>query len=445
MDAGAAVRRRPELASARALVRTISHDGRGIARLDGKTVFIEGALPGEDVEFRIQHRHRDYDEAQVQNILSASPERVTPLCEHFGVCGGCNLQHLAPAAQLSAKQQTLLDNFKRIGHVQPEKILAPLTGPVWGYRRRARLSVRQVPVKGRVLVGFVEKYSPHVTDTHRCETLHPKIGNLIQPLATLLGELSIADRIPQIEIAVGDTATVLVLRTLSPISKADHGKLSVFEWAHDLRFYLQPGRKDTAVPLNGERASLSYRLPDWDVEITFEPADFIQVNAEINRQLVNRVIEVLQVEPGHRVLDLFCGLGNFTLPLARVAKEAVGVEGEIGLVQRAHANAERNCFSNVRFHQADLFTDQKDALWLKQTYHRLLLDPPRAGAREILACLGPRLPQRVVYVSCHPATLARDTAVLVQEHGYRLLSAGVLDMFPHTAHVESIAVLEKVA
>jgi len=424
----------------RGQVGALSHDGRGIVRINGKAVFIEGALPGEDVDFHIVRRRREYDEARLLDIHNKSSERVPPQCEHFGVCGGCALQHLAPAAQITSKQQTLLDNLKRIGQVQPQAMLPPLTGPVWGYRRRARLSVHRGPSPEQVHVGFVEQHSKHVAKIRHCETLHPKIGNLIESLAVLIGNLTIAERIPQIEVAMGDNATILVLRILSQPDRMDRIKLSEFEQTHDLYFYLQPGKQDSTIPLGTERTSLNYSLPDWNVEITFEPADFIQINGEINRQLVKRAIEKLQVKRQHRVLDLFCGLGNFTLPLARVSNEVAGIESEPGLVVRACANAERNGLTNIRFYRADLFADQQDAVWQQLPYDRLLLDPPRAGALEILTGLGSKLPQRIVYISCHPATLARDAGFLVHARGYQLLSAGVLDMFPHTAYVESMAV-----
>lgn len=426
-----------------ATVETLSHDGRGIARLNGKTVFVEGALPGEEVTAAPLRHRRDYDEARVVEILRPSPQRVTPQCEHFGVCGGCVLQHMAPEAQLAAKQQTLLDNLRRIGHVDPENILPALTGPVWGYRRRARLSARFVTAKQRVLVGFVERGKAFVTDTRHCEILDPKVGTLIEPLSGLLTQLSIADRVPQVELAVGDANTVLVIRILEQLSEADRHLLTEFESTHQVHVYLQAGKPDALEPVSGAGVRLAYDLPDWQVELDFEPADFIQVNAEINRKLIANALELLQVGSNHSVLDLFCGLGNFTLPLARVAQTVTGIEGDAGLIRRARLNAERNGISNVKFYHGDLFADIASEPWMQQRYDRVLLDPPRAGAREVIAHFDKLAPQRVVYVSCHPATLARDAALLVKEHGYRLAAAGVLDMFPHTAHVESIAVFER--
>lgn len=421
-------------------VEDLSHDGRGIARLNNKTVFIEGALPGEDVDFQIVRRHREYDEARIRNIRNKSAERVQPMCRHYSECGGCVLQHLSSAAQLAAKQKSLLDKLKRIGRVTPQATLPPLTGPIWGYRRHARLSVHRGYLHAGVNVGFVEKHSKHITDVRRCETLHPKIGHIIEPLAALIGALTIKNRISQIEVAVGEKSTVLALRILAQPETSDREKLSEFGQVHDVHFYLQPGNEDSAVPLAGERMQLSYSLPRWDLQINYEPSDFIQANAEINQQLVWHALHELQVEPQHRILDLFCGLGNFTLPLARIAGEVVGVEGVNGLIARARANAAYNGVTNIHFYQGDLFKDQSHAVWQQQAYDRLLLDPPWAGAREILACLGSKLPPRIVYISCHPATLARDANYLVNERKYKLLSAGVADMFPHTAHVESMAV-----
>ena len=341
----AATRRRAaEIVIENVAVERLSHDGRGIARIHGKTVFVEGALPGERVSLQVYRRRRDYDEARVVVVLQASADRVEPRCEHFGICGGCALQHLAPDAQLAAKQQTLLDSLHRIGHVEPDTLMPPLNGPAWGYRRRARLSARLVTAKGRVLVGFVERGKSYVTDTRHCEILDARVGNLIQPLSELLSATSIPNRIPQVELAVGDSAIVLVVRILDELNAADRARFLEFERQHGVRILLQSGQPDDLEPLS-ERPRLTYRMSEWDVELEFEPADFIQVNADINRSLVAKAIELLALEPGHRVLDLFCGLGNFTLPLARVAASVVGVEGDAGLIRRARLNAERNGIS----------------------------------------------------------------------------------------------------
>ena len=422
-------------------VTGLSHDGRSIAKLAGKTLFIEDALPGEEVSFQTYKRHRDYDEARVVEVLRPSPDRVAPRCEYFGVCGGCSLQHLDPAAQLVAKQQTLLDNLKRIGGVEPAEVLLPLTGPVWGYRRRARLSVHKSGE--RVFVGFKERSRPRVAGLKHCEVMDPKLSALIASLAETLAGLSIADRIPQLEVSMGEGAVVLMLRVLGAPSEADRAALVAFEDRHEVRLYLQPGKPESAVPLHGAKADLHYRLPEQGVDIHFEPADFIQVNGEVNHRLVLLALKELDLQAGDEALDLFCGLGNFTLPMARTAARVTGVEGEMELVARARRNAERNGIANVEFAHADLFAADQVGDWTRRRYARILLDPPRAGARDIIARFPAFHAQRIVYVSCHPATLARDAKILVDEQGWRLSRAGVLDMFPHTAHVESIAVFDK--
>ena len=433
---GQVTHKRPAIA-----VTALSHDGRGIAKLAGKTLFIEDALPGEDVTFQVYKRRRDYDEARVVEVLKPSPDRRVPRCAHFGTCGGCSLQHLDPAAQLAAKQQTLLDNLRRIGGVEPAELLPPLTGPAWGYRRRARLSVhRNGP---QVAVGFMERSRPRVAELRHCDVLDPKLGGLIAPLAETLSALSIADRIPQLEAVMGEGGVVLVLRILSAPNEADRSTLAAFEERYGVRLYLQPGRPESAMPLRGGAADLHYRLPDPGVDIHFEPADFIQVNDEINRKLVQLALRELDLQPDEQALDLFCGLGNFTLPMAQSAAKVTGVEGEQELVGRARRNAALNGLGNLEFVQADLFTDGGQAEWTRRRYARILLDPPRAGAREVIARFPAFHARRVVYVSCHPATLARDAKMLVEEQGWRLSSAGVLDMFPHTSHVESIAVFDR--
>lgn len=430
---------RAELSAA---VTALSHDGRGIAKIRGKTVFIEDALPGETVRYRILKKRSDYDEAQVTEVLEASPQRVTPQCQHFGVCGGCALQHLSPEGQVAAKQQTLLDNLQRIGGITPLEVMPPLMGPNWGYRRRARLSAHRNTNSGKVMVGYTERHRHLITDVWHCHTLDPKVGGHIEKISELLSGLSIADRIPQMEVAVGDDAVVLSLRVLAPPTDADRQRLAAFEQSQGMRIQLQAGRPEDAVPLQGERQSLHYRLPESGVDIAFEPADFIQVNGEVNRRLVELAIRELDPQPDEDVLDLFAGLGNFTLPLARKAASVTGVEGEAGLVARARGNAVRNGIANAHFEQANLFDEKQHGTWAKRRYARILLDPPRAGAKEIVAVF-PRFDARkLVYVSCHPATLARDAKSLV-EQGWTLTRAGILDMFPHTAHVESMAVFER--
>ena len=421
----------------------LSHEGHGVAKPDGKAVFVADALPGERVVLRRIGRRRNYDEAVLEQVLVASPDRVPAECPHFGVCGGCALQHLAPTAQLAFKQAQLLENLSRLGSVQPEHVLEPLTGPVWGYRRRARLGIKLVPRKGRVLVGFRERSAPYVADLHECRVLAPPAGSLMDPLAELVAGLSIAARVPQAEVAVTDDACALVLRVLDEPSADDIEKLRQFEATHPVRFYLQPGGVETVRPLQEGQPPLGYALPAFGLRLEFEPTDFIQVNGALNEAMVSRAVELLEIEPSHAVLDLFCGLGNFSLPLATRAREVVGVEGDAGLVARAAANARRNAIGNASFFAADLTADPGPASWAGRPYDCVLLDPPRAGAREILPLVGRSGARRVVYISCHPGSLARDAGLLVREHGFRLRAAGVMDMFPHTTHVEAVAVFER--
>ncbi len=424
-------------------ISDLSHDGRGVARHEGKAVFVHGALPGERVRAQRTARHRQYDEAKVEEVLVASPDRVEPRCAHFGTCGGCALQHLAPAAQVAAKARTLMENLERIGHVRPARELEPLASEPWGYRRRARLSVKRVDRKERVLVGFREHNGRYVADVARCEVLHPAVGGRIAELATLVESLDARREIPQIEVAVGDDLAALVLRHLGPLSEADRARLVDYARASGLAIYLQPGGIDSVQALHPPDAALSFRLPRHRLELAFQPLDFVQVNASMNARMVDHALDLLQPGPGDRVLDLYCGLGNFTLPLARRAARVVGVEGEAGLVARARDNAARNGIDNVEYHAADLYADGRHSAWAVQHYDLLLLDPPRAGADQVLAYLPRREVRRVVYVSCHPASLARDAGLLVHQHGYVLSAAGVMDMFPHTAHVESIAVFDR--
>jgi 23S rRNA (uracil1939-C5)-methyltransferase len=421
----------------------LSHEGHGVARLDGKAIFVADALPGERVVLRRVRRQRNFDEAVLEKVLRASADRVLAECPHFGVCGGCALQHLAPAAQLAFKQTQLLENLSRLGGVEPARVLEPLTGPVWRYRRRARLGIKLVPRKGRVLVGFRERSAPFVADLHECRVLAHPAGTLLDPLADLVAGLSIAARVPQAEVAVADGACALVLRVLDEPTEADLHRLRRFESEHPVRLYLQPGGVETVRPLQADAPPLTYALPAFGLRLDFEPTDFIQVNGALNEAMVTRAVELLGIEPEHAVLDLFCGLGNFSLPLASRAREVVGIEGEEGLVARARRNAERNGRHNARFYAANLAIDTTDAVWARRPYDRVLLDPPRAGAREVLPVVGRCGAGRVVYISCHPGSLARDAGILAREHGFRLAAAGVMDMFPHTTHVEAVAVFDR--
>lgn len=425
----------------------LSHDGRGVSRDGEKVVFVHGALPGERVSARLTGRKRSFDEAEVEAVITASEHRVEPRCPHFGYCGGCSLQHLDPDHQISAKHETLKQNFARIGGLEPAQWFDPLTGPRWNYRRKARLSVRYVFKKERVLVGFRERAGRYVADMSECHVLDARIVAVLGQLPPLIQSLETFQRIPQIEVACGDSVAALVFRHLDPLPAEDVDKLRAFARESGLAVFLQPGGPDTIHSLEPEGVTLSYALPAHGVEIRFEPSDFVQVNGAMNRLMVDRAIELLEPGPNDRILDLFCGLGNFTLPLARHAGEAVGVEGDIGLVERARANAARNGLDNARFHCADLSQapdgSQGQQPWLRGGYDKVLIDPPRSGAEEVLPSIVASGARRLLYISCHPASLARDAGILVREHGFELVGAGVMDMFPHTAHVESVALFER--
>jgi 23S rRNA (uracil1939-C5)-methyltransferase len=434
-------KRQPETAT----VSSVTHDGRGIADTSGKKVFVAGALSGEEVRFVRRKSRRNFDEAELLEVITASPERVAAKCAVFGRCGGCALQHVSVEQQRAIKSATLRDNLERIGRVEPGRWLQPLTGPEWNYRRRARLAVKDVSAKGRVLVGFRERHAPFITDMHRCEVLARPVDGLIDPLSDLVGRLSIRSRIPQIEVAVGDNATGLVFRVLDAPTDNDLDEFRRFGEEYGIRIYLQPGGLDSISLLHpdGEQEALCYTLPDFDVRIEFGPADFVQVNGELNRTMVSKALELLAPEGGDRVLDLYCGIGNFSLPLARRCGEVLGVEGEAALVRRAADNAAGNALTNAEFRQADLAAIDGTESWLRGPWDSLLLDPARSGAAEVVRYIGRIDPARIVYVSCHPGTLARDAGALVNEAGYSLDAAGIIDMFPHTAHVESIAVFSK--
>jgi 23S rRNA (uracil1939-C5)-methyltransferase len=422
----------------------LSHDGRGVARDAGKTVFIDDALPGERVDWVRTKRGRNFDEGRLERVVTASADRVEPRCAHFGVCGGCVLQHFAPARQLDFKQAQLNEALSRIGQVTPRTVLPPLQAGVWNYRRRARLAARWVPRKERTVVGFRERSTAYVADVKRCEVLQPPADALVEPLSLLLSALSIRNRVPQVEIAVADNAVALVVRILDALTADDRALIERFAAEHGVQVYLQPGGYETVAPLHAGAPALEYRLPAFDLRLQFEPTDFVQVNAELNLRMIDRAIELLRPAAGERVLDLFCGLGNFSLPLARSAATVVGVEGEAGLVARARANAERNGLSNVQFFGANLADPAfLAAPWATAKYDKVLLDPPRAGAKEVLPVIAGSGAREVLYISCHPGTLARDAGILVNEHGYVLEAAGVMDMFPHTAHVESAALFVK--
>ena len=424
----------------------LSHDGRGVARREGeggKVTFITGALPGEVVSAEPTARNRHFDEARTLEVLQPSPQRVTPRCPHFGVCAGCVLQHLEESQQIVAKQRVLTDNLTRIGHVTPGKVLPPLVGDSWGYRRKGRFSVRRVEKKDKTLVGFREQDPRFVADLSQCLTVIPEIGSKVGAMAAFIETLDGKRDIPQIEFIAGDEAIMLTIRHMQPLTEADRAAWTAFGQEHGFAVSLQPGGVESVQPLWPVEVPLSFKLAPWDVELAFRPLDFIQVNASLNVKMIALALELLEAGPDERVLDLFCGLGNFTLPLARTVRDVVGVEGDAGLVARARENAERNGLANAQFHAADLTQDQRNAPWMRQGFDKLLLDPPRSGAIEVLQQLPLKQFKRIVYVSCHPGSLARDAGYLVNEQGFTLVSAGAMDMFPHTAHVESIAVFEK--
>ena len=424
-------------------IESLSHDGRGVARIDGKTVFIDGALGGERVKFRYSKKHSKYDEGRVVEILTSAPDRVEAKCQHYGVCGGCSLMHMAPEAQLVLKQKTLMEQMNHFGHIEPEQWIEPMTGPLWGYRRKARLGVKHVPKKERVLVGFREKGTPYLALLDKCEVLDPRIGTRLGELGIMIATLAAYNRIAQIEVAMDDKHTALVFRNLDPLSESDQKLLIAYGQKNDLWIYLQSGGPDTITAIWPTSPQLSY-APEPDLNLMFEPSDFTQVNDTINQNMIQRAMALLEVCAEDRVLDLFCGLGNFSLPLAKRVNEVVGVEGDAALVKHAQNNAKLNQLDNATFEQADLTkTALKDYSWAKGGFNKILLDPPRSGAFEVLPQLVDLGAERIVYVSCNPATLARDTGELVHKHGYTLVSAGIMDMFPHTSHVESIALLIK--
>jgi 23S rRNA (uracil1939-C5)-methyltransferase len=432
-----------------AKIESLSHEGRGIAHVAGKTVFVNGALPGEDVLFQYKKQRPKYDEAHALEITNPAAERVQAKCEFFGLCGGCSLQHMQHEFQIEHKQSVLLEQLEHIGRVKPKSILPPLTGPVWAYRRKARLGVKYVEKKERVLVGFREKYSPFVADMNSCEVLHPSVGLLIEPLQCLITELSLIKQIPQIEVAIGDEVTALIFRHLADFNNEDLTKLNIFAEQHNIHIYCQSGGLDSVVPLPGTSPKqLSYALTEFDIVLNFLPTDFTQVNLEINRAMVPRALELLQVNSEDRVLDLFCGIGNFTLPLARKVAKVLGIEGEQGLVERAKQNAAFNNINNAEFRAIDLAKDDlnedfRNIDFFRGSFNKLLLDPARNGAQEVIEKMNLKSVERIVYVSCNPSTLARDAGVLVNDKGFKLEQAGVMDMFPHTTHVESIAVFGK--
>jgi 23S rRNA (uracil1939-C5)-methyltransferase len=434
-------------------IKSLDMDARGVGHLQnedgsqGKVVFVEGALPGEKVSFYTFKKKKNWEMARMTELHHESPMRVVPKCKHFDYCGGCSMQHLEPTAQVAIKQRVLEDNLRHIGKVKPLTVMRPMYGPTWGYRYRARLSVRHVAKKGTVLVGFHEKKSVFVADIDSCEILPRHVSDLLLPLRALIGSLSLYDQVPQIEVAIGEGVTALVLRIMAPLTKDDEIKLKAFADLHKIQFWLQTKGPETAAPFYPLDDDLHYLLPEFGIKMPFKPVDFTQVNHYINRVLVGKALRLLEVQPEDRVADLFCGLGNFTLPLATQAREVVGIEGSTTLSERALDNAKANGLSDkTTFYTRNLFEVTADDLIALGKFDRMLIDPPRDGAMalsEALVALSQTradlLPKRIVYVSCSPSTLARDAGILVNA-GYVLDKAGVVNMFPHTSHVESMAV-----
>ena len=426
------------------IIESLDHDARGITRLDGKTIFVEGALPGEHVEFVSFRKKPSFEVASTERILKASPYRVVPRCPHFGVCGGCSMQHLDSTAQVAAKQRVLEANLWHLARLQAGQLYSPIYGAPWAYRQRARFSVHMVPKVG-ALVGFHERKSSFIAEIRECANLQPSVSALIMPLRELVSALSICKAVPQIEVAGGEDLTVLVLRILEPLNKADEALLRTFADRHGIVFYLQPKGPSSAYRFYpAEGARLSYCLPDFGIEHFFSPTDFTQVNFAINRVLVRRALALLDPQPGERIADMFCGLGNFTLPIARSGARVVGIEGNAELVKRAGENAADNGLAGqADYRVANLFAATSQTLSALGHFDKMLIDPPREGAVELVRALGDDAPRRIVYVSCNPSTLARDAAILVRQKGYQLRGAGVINMFPNTSHVESIALFEK--
>jgi 23S rRNA (uracil1939-C5)-methyltransferase len=440
-------------------IKSLDMDARGVGHLEnedgspGKVIFVEGALPGETVSFETLRKKKNWESGRMVTLKKASSMRVEPKCPHFWHCGGCSMQHLEPSAQVAMKQRVLEDNLWHIGKTKAEHIMRPMYGPTWGYRYRARLSVRHVAKKGGILVGFHERHSSYVADMTSCEIVPPHLSKMLVPLRELVGALSIYQQMPQIEVAVGEESTVLVLRIMAPLSAADETLVKAFADQWKVEWWLQPKGPDTAYPYYPKQKELYYTLPEFGIRMPFKPTDFTQVNHQINRLLVHKALGLLQVEPNERVADLFCGLGNFTLPLATQAREVVGIEGSTALTTRALENARANGLSDkTSFSTRNLFEITKDDLIALGKFDRMLVDPPRDGAVALAVALAELrltnpelLPKRIVYVSCSPSTLARDAGILTHRAGYKMSKAGVANMFPHTSHVESIGVFDLLA
>ncbi|MGD9153040.1 MAG: 23S rRNA (uracil(1939)-C(5))-methyltransferase RlmD [Gammaproteobacteria bacterium] len=425
-------------------IESLSHDGRGITHIDGKITFIRNALPGEKVDFKYTAVHGSFNEAVATQILTASPQRIEPPCPHTDMCGGCCLQHLETNAQIEHKQQVILEMLQHFGNVIPQEILPPLTSDNLGYRHKARLGVRVVTKKGGALVGFREQNGRYLAEINSCKILPECISNNITNLRELISSLQNANTIPQIEVAVSHEQAALIIRHLQPLPILDLEKIIQFAKLHKFEIYLQPKGPDTVHKIwpTNNNARLSYALTDHNVKLQFHPSDFTQVNPAINRKMINQAIELLNPQADEQILDLFCGLGNFTIPLAKYCDHIVGIEASKQMVERGYENAKFNNTQNANFYEFNLKEDFANCNWAK-SYDKLLLDPPRSGAAEIIAKIKTFNPKKILYVSCNPATFARDAGELVNKHGYKLAKAGIMDMFPHTAHVETMGLFTR--
>jgi len=438
-------RRRKQFPEETGRIRDMTVDGRGIAEAAGKSIFVDGALSGELVRFQRHRSHRNYDEAMLLEVIEESSQRVSAPCNYFGQCGGCSLQHLSYPDQLALKQESLLQALQRIGNVTPETVLEPLAGSPYAYRRRARLGARVVEKKGRLLLGFREKRNSCITDMKSCATLVPELGRLIPLLTDLLNSLRIRNRVPQVEMSKGDNAISLVVRVLDEPGVDDRKSLQQFAELEQVQIWLQPGGPASIEALSpgSQPEDLWYALPDFDLRLAFGPLDFIQVNQDMNQRMIAQCMQLIHPQPQERVLDLFSGIGNFSLALARHAGEVTGVEIDTAMVRKAELNAQRNKLSNVTFQALDLASPNTLQDRAGRAYDLVLIDPPRAGAQEVLPQIAATGAARILYVSCHPGTLARDAGILCSTYDYHLRAAGAMDMFPQTSHVEAMALFEK--
>ncbi len=437
-------RKRKNSAPVQAKIESLNTECQGVTRVHDKVTFVTQSLPGEEVIFEYTKKNSRYDVAKTIEVISPSKDRINPKCEHFEMCGGCQLQHMTPEYQIQQKQEILVEQFKNISKLELNNVLPAISGDSWGYRRKARLGVRYVRKKERVLVGFRERNGRFLADLAKCEVLHQSVGEHLIDLSTLIQSLTAFDKIAQIEVAVGDSNTALVFRNLVELSNDDSEKLVNFAKEFKFDIYCQPGGPETVYPVYPKSPTLDYSLAEYDLRYDFDPGMFTQVNYDINHKMIACALELLDLNNNDIVLDLFCGLGNFSLPISKFCNNVVGVEGELKLVKQAGHNAQINNIKNTEFYVANLMDDFTQLSWFRnKKYTKILIDPPRTGAELIVKDIAKLDAERIVYVSCNPATLARDTGILVHECGYKLETAGVMDMFPHTAHVESIALFTK--